>query len=59
MLPTVSLTLDGKRLVSNIQNLKAQCAFKLAEMVETHKLAIVPGGDRDEITEEVSPEGHG
>ncbi len=54
MLPTVSLTLDGKRLVSNIQNLKAQCAFKLAEMVETHKLAIVPGGDRDEITEEFS-----
>jgi hypothetical protein len=54
MLPSAHITIDGKRQVSNFQNLKAQCAFKLAEVVETHRLAIVPGGDQDEITEEFS-----
>jgi hypothetical protein len=54
ILPAAALTIDGKRQVSNVQNLKAQCAFKLAELVETHRLAIVPDGDPDEITAEFS-----
>jgi phage terminase large subunit len=54
MLPTASITIDGKRQLSSFQNLKTQCAFKLAELVETHRMAIVPGGDQDEITEEFS-----
>jgi phage terminase large subunit len=52
LLPSVNLTVDGNRHVSSFQNLKTQCAFKLAELVETHKLAIVPSGDQDEIMEE-------
>jgi hypothetical protein len=52
MLPTPNLTIDGKRQLSSFQNLKTQCAFKLAELVETHRMAIKPGGDQDEITEE-------
>jgi hypothetical protein len=52
MLPAPNLTIDGKRQLSAFQNLKTQCAFKLAELVETHRMAIVPGGDQDEITEE-------
>jgi phage terminase large subunit len=54
MLPTPNLTIDGKRQLSSFQNLKTQCAFKLAELVETHRMAIKPGGDQDEITEEFS-----
>jgi hypothetical protein len=45
---------EAATLIAPGQQLKAQCAFKLAELVETHKLAIVPGGDQDEITEEFS-----
>ena len=45
--------LQGNRIVSNFLNLKAQCAYKLAELVETHKIAIVEGGDQDEIVEEM------
>jgi len=52
VMPSVHLTVDGKRHVSNFQNLKTQCAFKLAELVENHRLAIVPSGDQDEIMEE-------
>jgi phage terminase large subunit len=54
MLPTPNLTLDGKRQFSSFQNLKTQCAFKLAELVENHRMAIVSGEDQDEITEEFS-----
>jgi phage terminase large subunit len=54
MLPTSSITIDGKRQLSSFQNLKTQCAFKLAELVENHRIAIKPGGDQDEITEEFS-----
>jgi hypothetical protein len=53
-LPAANLTIEGGRQVANFQNLKAQCAFKLAELVETHRMAIRPGGDQDEIMEEFS-----
>jgi hypothetical protein len=52
MLPTAALDLQGKRQIAAFQHLKAQCAFKLAELVETHKIAAKPGGDEDEIAEE-------
>jgi hypothetical protein len=52
MLPTATLTIDGQRQVANFQNLKAQCAFKLAELVETHKIAAKAAGDQDDIMEE-------
>jgi hypothetical protein len=52
--PIPHLTLEGARQIANFQNLKAQCAFKLAELVETHRIAARPGGDQDEITEEFS-----
>jgi hypothetical protein len=52
MLPSAALTIDGNRQIANFQNLKAQCAFKLAELVETHRIAAKPGGDQDEIMEE-------
>jgi hypothetical protein len=54
MLPTTNLTIDGKHQLSAFQNLKTQCAFKQAELVETHRMTIVPSGDQDEITEEFS-----
>ena len=54
MLPVANLTLDGKRQVANFQNLKAQCGFKLAELVETHRIVAKPGGDMDEIVEDFS-----
>jgi putative transposase len=52
MLPLANLIIEGKRQIAAFQNLKAQCAFKLAELVETHKIAARPGGDVDEITED-------
>jgi hypothetical protein len=54
MLPTATLTIDGARPIANFQNLKAQCAFKLAELVETHRMAAKPAGDQDEIMEELA-----
>lgn len=44
----------GEKAVANFQNLKAQCVFKLAELVETHKMAIRPQDDTDTIIEEIS-----
>jgi hypothetical protein len=41
-----NLTIEGKRMVVNFQNLKAQCAFKLAELVETHRIAAKTGPAR-------------
>jgi phage terminase large subunit len=54
MLPPTHLTVDGRQMAANFMNLKAQCAFKLAELVETHKLAAKPGADQDEIMEELA-----
>lgn len=54
MLPQANLTVEGTRQVANFQNLKAQCAFKLAELVETHRIAAKPGGDQDEIMEDLA-----
>jgi phage terminase large subunit len=54
VLPQANITVEGTRHVANFQNLKAQCAFKLAELVETHKIAAKPGGDQDEIMEELA-----
>jgi hypothetical protein len=52
MLPPPNLTIEGKRQIAPFQHLKAQCAFKLAELVETHRLAAKPLGDEDEITDD-------
>ncbi len=38
----------------NFQNLKAQCGFKLAEMINEHKIRISAAGEKDEIIEELS-----
>ncbi len=47
-----SFDVEGKQALAPFQHLKAQCAFKLAELVETHKIAVRPGGDQDEVAEE-------
>lgn len=52
MLPKASLDVEGKQAIAPFQHLKAQCAFKLTELVETHRIAAKPGGDQDEIAEE-------
>jgi len=39
---------------TNFANLKAQCAFKLAELINEHKLAIRTPEYRDEIIEDLS-----
>lgn len=44
----------GEKAIANFQNLKAQCVFKLAELVETHKMSIRPQDDTDTIIEEIS-----
>ena len=47
---------ESNRVVLNFANLKAQCAFKFAELVETHKLAI-KNAEQDEqemLAEELS-----
>lgn len=54
MLPSANLDVEGKRQIAPFQHLKAQCAFKLAELVETHRIAIKPAADQDEITEDFS-----
>lgn len=54
MLPQANLTVEGTRQIANFQNLKAQCAFKLAELVETHRIAAKTGGDQDEIMEDLA-----
>jgi phage terminase large subunit len=54
VLPIHHMNIEGTRQVAAFQHLKAQCAFKLAELVETHKIAAKPGGDQDEIMEELS-----
>lgn len=41
---------------TTFMNLKAQCGWKLAELVNEHKLAIDDGGDREAIIEELSAE---
>lgn len=38
MLPTANFSIEGKQQIAAFQHLKAQCAFKLAELVETHRL---------------------
>jgi hypothetical protein len=45
--------IEGTRQLAAFQHL-TQCAFKLAELVETHKIAAKPGGDQDEIMEDLS-----
>jgi len=52
MLPKAALDLEGKQAIAPFQNLKAQCGFKLAELVETHRIAAKPLGDQDEIAED-------
>lgn len=54
MLPQANLTIEGKQQIAAFQHLKAQCAFKLAELVETHRLAAKPLGDEDEITDDLT-----
>lgn len=54
MLPKAALDLEGKQAVAPFQNLKAQCGFKLAELVETHRIAAKAGGDDDEIAEDLA-----
>ena len=54
MLPQANLTIEGKQHIAACQHLKAQCAFKLAELVETHRLAAKPLGDEDEITDDLT-----
>jgi phage terminase large subunit len=54
VLPIHHMNIEGTRQVAAFQHLKAQCAFKLAELVETHKIAAKAGGDQDEIMEELS-----
>ncbi len=50
-----SINRYGNRTISNFQNLKSQCGFKLAEVVTNHTLAIKNSeGLQDEITEELS-----
>ena len=38
MLPTMNTTIEGKCQIAPFQHLKARCAFKLAELVETHRI---------------------
>ena len=54
MLPSAHLTIEGTRQIANFQNLKAQCAFKLAELVESHRIAAQTAGDQDEIMEDLA-----
>ena len=54
MLPSPQVDIEGHRQIMPFQHLKAQCAFKLAELVETHKIAARPGGDQDEIIEDMA-----
>lgn len=50
----ISKDIEGGARFLPFQHLKAQCAFKLAEIVETHKLACTKLSDEDEIVEDMS-----
>jgi hypothetical protein len=52
LLPSASLEKEGVSRALPFQHLKAQCAFKLAELVERHRIAAKPAGDEDEIMED-------
>lgn len=54
MLPLASMTVEGRQHIAPFQHLKAQCAFKLAELVETHRMAVKRLGDEDEITDDLT-----
>lgn len=45
--------LQGNHLVSQFKNLRAQCVFKLAEVIERHKISTVANNLSDELTEEI------
>ena len=54
LLPNVHYTKEP-RLTSDYSNLRSQCIFKLAELVNTHKIAsLVTGRDKENIIEELS-----
>ena len=44
--------MPGQR--TNYANLKSQCGWKLAELINEHKMRVSADGHRDTITEEVS-----
>lgn len=52
--PGTSKSREGGRIVSNFENLKAQCAFKLAEMIQDHRIACREERHRQEICEDLS-----
>lgn len=54
MLPSANINVEGRQQIAAFQHLKAQCAFKLAELVETHRIACKPAGDQDEIMEDLA-----
>jgi len=46
---------NNQNIIANFNNLKSQCSFKLAEMIELHKISIdAEGNERDMIAEELS-----
>jgi len=49
--PGFRATIQGNRQIETFKTSR-QCAFKLAELVETHMIAAKAGGDQDKIMEE-------
>lgn len=48
--------LQGKPIIENYQNLQSQCGYKLAEVINEHKVYFdcnVPTSDREEIIEDI------
>ncbi len=43
----------GKLVPANYQNLKTQCGYKLAEMINRHEIKITPTDFRDELVQEL------
>lgn len=54
-LPNVSYLPNAKALTSDYRNLRSQCVFTLADLVNNHKIASrVTGKDKENIIEELS-----
>jgi phage terminase large subunit len=45
---------QGQNIISQFSNLRSQCVFKLAELIEKHKISCTKANDADEIVEDIT-----
>jgi hypothetical protein len=46
--------IKGNNIISQFSNLRSQCVYKLAELIEKHKISCTKASDYDEIVEDIT-----